>query len=78
MSSVASIVVFATKLAQEVLPLAVKGISSAVALWNEGSAKIAEMVAEKRDPTAEEWGDLNARIGALQSDLHTDDPDEIT
>lgn len=76
--SVASVVVFATKLAQEVLPLAIQGVSSAVALWKSGSAKIEQMVSEERDPTPEEWDELNAGISALQSDLHTDDPDEVS
>jgi len=70
-------VAFAVKLAQEVLPLAIKGITSAIAAWKEGSARIAAMVAENRDPTDEEWDDLNTRCAALRQDLHTDDPDEV-
>lgn len=75
--STAGVVLFAVELAQQVLPLAIKGVTSAIQLWNEGNVVIAQMIQEKRDPTAAEWDDLNAKIGALQADLHSDDPDEV-
>lgn len=61
----------------EILPHAVKGVQSAIELWNSGSAAISVMLEEDRDPTDEEWRQLNATIEQYRTDLHTDDPDEM-
>lgn len=40
-------------------------------LVDEYSTKLNAMAAEKRDPTAEEWAELNATIQRLRSQLHS-------
>lgn len=75
-AGVAGIVLYATELASQVLPLAIKGVSSAIQLWNQGNERIARMIAENRDPTDSEWDELNQEIGALQALLHSDDPND--
>lgn len=54
------------------LPLATGGLTAAADLLHWGADKIKVMVAEKRDPTAEEWDELNARTQQLRSLLHAD------
>lgn len=34
------------------------------------SAKLTDMVANSRDPSAQDWADLNAQIFALRGQLH--------
>lgn len=52
------------------LPSLVKAGMDITALVQEQTAKIQAMQAEKRDPTPQEWDELNARIKALRDELH--------
>lgn len=52
------------------LPSLVKAGMDITALVQDSTAKLNQMQAEKRDPTPEEWDDLNAKIKALREELH--------
>jgi hypothetical protein len=42
-----------------------------VATW--GSQQVQMLIDEGRDPTADEWATLNARIKSLREQIHRDD-----
>ena len=42
-----------------------------LASYNESKTKIKQFVQEGRDPTPEEWQELNSRIDSLQTALNT-------
>lgn len=43
------------------------------AFWKKHTDKVEVMVAEDRNPTSEEWSELNATIDELREQLHSDD-----
>ncbi len=51
------------------LPAAQAGVSGAWEALTWGKGQIDAMVAEKRDPSAEEWQALNARTDGLMQQL---------
>ena len=55
------------------LPMALNGLTVAkdIILW--GFDAVGNMVDEDRDPTDEEWNELNARIDSIREKLHSDD-----
>ena len=55
----------------EALPRLVAAGVDIKALVEQTSAKLAAMRAEKRDPTPQEWEQLNAQIDLLRARLHT-------
>lgn len=54
-----------------ILPQLISAGSNVVDLVNHGNAALAAMQTEKRDPTPAEWDELNAKIKALQDQLHS-------
>lgn len=52
------------------LPALIKAGMDVTALIQDSTAKIRVMEAEKRDPTPQEWSELNAKIKALRAELH--------
>ncbi len=62
-------IAYALSLLTEVPTLIAAG-KSVVDLVQTGSAALKTMQAENRDPTAQEWSDLNAQIKALRDELH--------
>ncbi len=56
----------------EMVPFAVDAVSGAWDAFQWGSEKVKAMVAEDRDPTDAEWDELNAKVAALRTALHTD------
>ena len=52
---------------------AISGVREARELVEWASDKIELMIDEQRDPTAEEWEEINARTKALRDKLHSDD-----
>lgn len=52
------------------LPSLIKAGIDITTLVSDSTAKLEKMQAEKRDPTPEEWADLNSRIKALRDELH--------
>jgi hypothetical protein len=68
-----TVIAYGMKLATELLPLIARGVAGALDAYNEGTARINEMVAEDRPPTPAEWDALNGRISALRRKLHSDD-----
>jgi len=52
------------------LPQLIQAGIDVTALVMEGQAKLKEMQAQGREPTAGEWDDLNDRISALRGELH--------
>lgn len=57
----------------DLMPLAIQGIGGAIATIQSGTAMVKKMIAENRDPTEEEWAELNAMTTALREKLHSDD-----
>ena len=55
----------------ESLPDLIRAGKDVLSLIEHGTAKIREMQDEKRDPTTEEWDELNARIKALHDELQS-------
>ena len=47
------------------LPMAIKGVNEAAELVGWGTDKIHTMIAEKRDPTENEWDVLHAKMQVL-------------
>lgn len=63
---------FASQLLTLLQQLSSAGLDVAAELeWGVGLVN--NMVAEKRDPTQEEWDALNARTAALRERLHSDE-----
>lgn len=54
------------------LPALVKAGQDIAELVQTQSAKIKAMADENRDPTSEEWYELNKQIDALRGQLHQD------
>lgn len=54
------------------VPAAIAGVTAAADLLGWGADKIQQMVGEGRDPTPEEWAELNIRTAELRTALHTD------
>jgi hypothetical protein len=54
-----------------ILPQLISAGSSVVDLVNHGNAALKSMQDDKRDPTSAEWDELNAKIKALQDELHS-------
>lgn len=52
------------------LPALIASGKSVVDLVESGNAALKAMADEKRDPTPAEWDALNAKIKALQDELH--------
>ena len=52
------------------LPGLINAGAQVVDLIQNGQAKLKAFDAEKRDPTPEEWSDLNASIAAKRKELH--------
>ena len=55
------------------LPAIMKGVPEAIAVFQWGSELVGRMFAEGRDPTQEEWAELNTRTDTLRRLLHSDD-----
>ena len=53
------------------LPQLIAAGKDAYAFWKEHSAKVDEMMAQNRPPTAEEWQVMNSAIAELRADLHS-------
>lgn len=53
------------------LPQLIQAGTDAMSLINHGREKLSEMQTAGRDPTQEEWDELNAKIKALQDELHS-------
>jgi len=64
-----SALVYATQLLGA-LPALLEVGANVMGLITTGSARLQQMASEGRDPTAEEWDELNARIAALRGELH--------
>ena len=56
----------------ESLPALIAAGQSVVGLVQQSSEAVRRMVDEKRDPTTEEWDELNAITAALRGQLHSD------
>lgn len=56
----------------ELVPLVAHGVVGAIDVINSGRALVKVMVDEERDPTPQEWSELNDSIQALRKELHTD------
>lgn len=56
----------------DLVPLAIKGVSGAAEALSWGRDQIEKMVQEKRDPSEEEWAELNKRTEELREELQTD------
>jgi len=69
--SIAQIVAFFTKL-MDWAPLIQAGVEGAMEAFEDGLQKVKVMVAEERDPTEQEWAELNAKTAELRNRLHTD------
>lgn len=61
------------KLAAELLPAAIAGITSAIDGYNAAQAKIAEWLATKTNPTTVDWDTLDAAVADDRHKLHSDD-----
>lgn len=48
------------------------GVKGAREAFEDGLDKVKVMVAEDRDPTEQEWAELNAKTAELREALHTD------
>lgn len=53
-----------------VLPQLISSGRDVIGLVQHATETARRMHDEKRDPTPQEWDELNARIGALQTELH--------
>lgn len=54
------------------LPAAKAGVTGAWEALEWGKTALETMVADNRDPTDEEWQEVNARTDALREALHSD------
>lgn len=54
------------------LPALVKAGIDVAGLAEEYAGKLKKMDEEQRDPTAEEWDDMNRTIDGLRGQLHTE------
>lgn len=54
-------------------PKLVAGVSSAIETMSWGESAVKRMVAERRDPTEEEWSELRSKLATLRERLHSDD-----
>lgn len=61
---------FATQLLGALPSLMEAGVA-VMDLVTKGNAKLKAFADEKRDPTAEEWDDLNASIAEKRRELHS-------
>lgn len=52
------------------VPQLIQAGTEVVAMVNKGRDKVAAFEAEKRDPTAAEWQELNDEISRLRGELH--------
>ncbi len=52
------------------LPALIKAGQDVTTLISDSTANLRAMQAENREPTAMEWAELNAKIKALQDELH--------
>ena len=52
------------------LPALIASGTDVVSMVVDANTKVRAMLAEKRDPTAQEWLDLGGKIHALQTELH--------
>lgn len=66
-----SIIAYALQ-ALEAMPTLISAGQSVIGLVEHSSAAIKTMQAESRDPTQQEWDDLNATIDSLRKQLHAD------
>lgn len=57
----------------ESLPGLIQAGADVAELISNGSAKLKEFEQENRDPTDEEWEELNASIDAKRDELHSGD-----
>lgn len=55
------------------IPLVIQGVTGAISMLEWGSKKVNQFVEEGRDPTPEEWAELNAMTDDLRDMLHSDD-----
>lgn len=53
------------------LPALIAGGHDVIGLVTDANDALKKMKAEKRDPTPEEWGALNAKIDELRGQLHS-------
>ena len=65
------IIAFALKLF-DLVPMIVSGLAGAKEAIEWGVGRIKTMQAEGREPTEEEWAELNSRTQGLREALHTD------
>lgn len=56
----------------DLLPLVVQGVTGAIDVFNKGTEAVKHMRDENRDPTEEEWKELNDATQALRNQLHQD------
>ena len=61
---------FAVQLLSSLPGLIAAGVE-VVGLIEKGNEKLKQFAAEKRDPTAAEWEELNAEIAAKRRELHS-------
>lgn len=52
------------------LPALIQAGVDVTNLVNDSADKLKSMQDEKRDPSPQEWADLNAQIAALRGELH--------
>lgn len=55
------------------VPMITQGIQGAQEALEWGVGRIKDMQSSGRDPTAEEWDELNSRTAGLRTALHSDD-----
>lgn len=55
----------------QALPTLIAAGQSVVTLVEQTNARLRVMQDERRDPTPEEWAELNATIARLRGELHT-------
>jgi hypothetical protein len=60
---------YAMQILQQIPQLIAAGVD-VMSTVNQGTSALQLMLAEKRDPTADEWAQLDARIDALRAKLH--------
>lgn len=54
-------------------PLVAEGVSGALEMFNWGKDALGRMNDEKRDPTAEEWAELDRLTAGFREKLHSDE-----
>lgn len=57
----------------DLLPAIISGVSQAKEFIEWGRDKIKTFTTEDRNPTDEEWAELNAKTEELRSKLHSDE-----